>query len=305
MKNNPLVSVIIPCYNYGKYLPESIDSVFSQTYQNIELIIINDGSTDNTEEVAKEYIARYLNLQYIRQENKGIIATRNRCLQEAKGKYLIMLDADDLLDENYIQETVKVAEQKNLDIVYTNMKSFGLENHVTSFSEFSIEELKNRNYIHISSLIRTKEAKKYKFDRELDNKTHEDWDFFLNMCLSGATAELCETTFLKYRIHGQGRNNRAESDKGKLDFISTYLYILKKYDMETKHLSGKLIGEWYIVLYKNLESYTKALRDMQQEKQRILEEKNMILGSKSYRLARKISKIYGVRYILKRLFIKK
>jgi hypothetical protein len=125
---------------------------------------------------------------------------------------------------------MKVAEQKNLDIVYTNMKSFGLENHVTSFSEFSIEELKNRNYIHISSLIRTKLAKKYKFDKELDNKTHENWDFFLNMCLSGATAELCKTTFLKYRIHEGDRNNRLQDQESRADYVNVYLYILKKYE---------------------------------------------------------------------------
>lgn len=304
MKKSPLVSVIIPCHNYGKYLPESINSVLNQTYKDIEIVIINDGSTDNSEAVAGKLQKIHANIRYIHQRNRGIVETRNRCLKEAIGKYLIMLDADDFLDKDYIEKTVKIAEKSNMDIVYTNMKLFGLENRKTNFSEFNIEELKNRNYIHTSSLIRTELAKKYQFDKKLDGKTHEDWDFFLNMCLSGASAQLCKSTFLHYRVHGEGRNNRAETDEGKLDYVETYLYILRKYEVKTKYLSGKLIGEWYVATDKNLQRHKKAIQDTEKQRQRAIYEKNKILNSRSYKLARKISKIYGLKNVVNRPFTK-
>lgn len=298
MKSSPLVSVIIPCYNYGKYLAESIESAIYQTYKNIEIIVIDDGSTDNTREIVDEY----KKVKYIYQTNKGIIETRNRCLKEANGKYLIMLDADDFLNENYVEETVKIAESNDRDIVYTNVKTFGLENDRTDFSDFSIEELKNRNYIHTSSLIRTQVAKKYKFDNNLEKRTHEDWDFFLNMCLSRASAELCKSTLLNYRIHGGGRNNRAETDEGRINYVKTYLYILSKYEEETKHLSGKLIGEWYIAKHKNLKNHQRALRYSEEQRLKLINEKNRLINSRSYKLYRKI---YNFKNILTRPFAKK
>ncbi len=91
--NRKLVSVVITCYNQARYLAEAIESVLAQTYTHFELIVIDDGSSDNTPEVAQ----RYENLIYIRQENKGLSGARNRGIKESKGDYLIFLDADDRL----------------------------------------------------------------------------------------------------------------------------------------------------------------------------------------------------------------
>ncbi len=88
-----LVSVIIPCYNQAHFLSEAIESVLSQTYRNFEIIVVDDGSSDNTFEVA----TRYLGVRYIRQENKGQGAARNTGLRESKGDYLVFLDSDDRL----------------------------------------------------------------------------------------------------------------------------------------------------------------------------------------------------------------
>lgn len=295
MPNSRLVSVIVPCYNYAEYVEEAIQSVWAQTYKNIELIIINDGSTDDTDTVIKRLLKKQ-KFTYLKQENKGIVATRNRCLKEATGKYTIMLDADDYLDPNYVEETVKIAEKKQADIVYTNMKFFGLENRVSNFPDFNIEELKNHNFIHVSSLLRVELAKKYKFDPYLDKRTHEDWDFFLNLCLSEASAELCRSSKLNYRIHGKGRNNGSQNQELKNSYVNVYLYIISKYENKYKdefsYLSGKMIGEWYLAIYKHLNDHIQALKNSEQERQKLLAEKELILNSRSYILARKISKAF-------------
>lgn len=295
--SHPLVSVIIPCHNYGKYLEGSVESVVQQSYKNTEIIIINDGSTDGTEKVSRKLISKYTNVRYVYQQNKGIVQTRNRCLKEASGTYMIMLDADDFLDRNYIEETVKIAKEQRLDIVYTNIKFAGNEKSRTDFTSYSLEELKNRNHIHISSLLRTELAKKYKFDINLENKTHEDWDFFLGMCLEGASTALCSTTFLNYRIHSGGRNNRADSDRNRSVFIETYLYIIKKheknYPQQFNYLSGKQIGEWFMLLYANLQNHIEALSQSERERLKVTKERDLILKSRSYKVANKLSQAFN------------
>jgi glycosyltransferase involved in cell wall biosynthesis len=90
---NPLVSIIIPCFNYGRYLPEAFESIFSQSYPNIEIILIDDGSTDNTRQI----VERYSNVKYFYQTNQGLSAARNAGIEKSSGDFLVFLDADDLL----------------------------------------------------------------------------------------------------------------------------------------------------------------------------------------------------------------
>lgn len=92
-KKLPLVTVIIPCYNHARFLPIAIKSVLNQTYNPIEIVVVDDGSTDNTKDVA----LGFTEIKYIYQENAGLSATRNKGLQESKGDYVLFLDADDFL----------------------------------------------------------------------------------------------------------------------------------------------------------------------------------------------------------------
>src|SRR5690606_11487333 len=89
---SPLISVIIANYNYGRYLAETIESVLAQTYPNVEIIFIDDGSTDNSLEVAQQYP-----ITILAQENQGVSAARNNAAQYARGEYVLFLDSDDLL----------------------------------------------------------------------------------------------------------------------------------------------------------------------------------------------------------------
>jgi glycosyltransferase involved in cell wall biosynthesis len=89
----PLVSIVIPCYNHAHFLVEAIESALAQTYRNVEVIVVDDGSPDNTAEVT----ARYASVRYVRQVNQGLSAARNRGLRESHGEYVIFVDADDRL----------------------------------------------------------------------------------------------------------------------------------------------------------------------------------------------------------------
>lgn len=120
-----LVSIIIPCYNYGWLLPETLDSVLAQTYPHWECLIIDDGSTDNSRTVGEEYAARDARFQYIYQPNRGMSAARNRGLDEAMGEYIQFLDADDLLAPHKLERQVAfLTGHPDVDLIYGDVRFF-------------------------------------------------------------------------------------------------------------------------------------------------------------------------------------
>ncbi len=131
-----LVSVVIPCYNSARWIAEAIDSIFSQTYPNIEIIVVDDGSTDFSLEIIKGYGNR---IKYIRQENQGGNVARNRGFQISKGKYIQWLDADDYLLPEKIARQVEFLEQNNFDVVYGDWRhQYHQENTSYSWGEVKI-----------------------------------------------------------------------------------------------------------------------------------------------------------------------
>ncbi|MDO5555879.1 MAG: glycosyltransferase [Clostridia bacterium] len=122
-KKNPKVSIIIPVYNSGKYIAKCLDSVLEQTYKDFEIIIINDGSTDNSKEIIIQYEMKYSNiLKYIEQKNIGVAKTRNYGITIASGKYIMFIDNDDFINKDYIETFVRLIEKDNLDVVIGGYK---------------------------------------------------------------------------------------------------------------------------------------------------------------------------------------
>ena len=111
----PLVSIIVPVYNTAEYVEECIQSILSQTYKNIELILVNDGSTDGSGEVCKKY-EHLPNVQYIEQENCGVTAARKRGVEKAHGEWIMFVDSDDLLIDGSILGIISVCESAEITI---------------------------------------------------------------------------------------------------------------------------------------------------------------------------------------------
>lgn len=125
MVSEPLVSVIVPCYNYGKYLGEALESVAAQRYQNWECIVVDDGSTDDTNEVGNRYAARDKRFKYIHQQNSGVSAARNAALKASAGEYIQLLDADDLIEPDKLKlQAALLNENKAIDLVYSSFVVF-------------------------------------------------------------------------------------------------------------------------------------------------------------------------------------
>lgn len=146
--DDPLISVILPIYNSEKYLRRSLDSVVGQTYSNIEIILIDDGSYDNSLVICEEYARMDHRIKITKQENKGIAATRNVGIEKCTGDYLCYVDSDDEVDINMIENYVDVISEYNPDIIISNI-------NVYSKGNVTFREL--RNDLPYSRLLEKKE----------------------------------------------------------------------------------------------------------------------------------------------------
>lgn len=125
MNDMPLVSVIIPCYNYGRYLRQALDSISNQSYSRWECIIVDDGSTDNTSVISREYSSIDPRFKYVFQENQGHFAARNKGLKTAAGPLIQFLDADDKLQREKLKSHASfLTANPEIDIVYGNIEWF-------------------------------------------------------------------------------------------------------------------------------------------------------------------------------------
>ena len=121
----PLVTVIIPAYNYARFIPQALSSVVSQTYTHWECLVIDDGSTDNTSMLVEQFVSKDSRIHYVKQENAGPSAARNNGLKKSNGKYIQFLDADDLIAPDKLSRHVHFLDNHpEVDIVYGSMRYF-------------------------------------------------------------------------------------------------------------------------------------------------------------------------------------
>jgi len=118
--SDPLVSIVVPVYMVEKYLERCLDSIIAQVYRPIELIIVNDGSKDGSGDIIRRYEAKWPFIRSIWQENKGLSVARNVGITQATGKYLALVDSDDYIEDDFISSMVKLAIEKNADVVICN-----------------------------------------------------------------------------------------------------------------------------------------------------------------------------------------
>ena len=117
MKKYPLISVIVPVYNVEQYLRQCIDSILNQTYQEIEVLLINDGSTDASDEICREYAERDSRIRYFVKENGGLSDARNYALDRAEGEYVTFVDSDDFLMEQALEKLYATSLLGESDLV--------------------------------------------------------------------------------------------------------------------------------------------------------------------------------------------
>ena len=121
MRDKPLVSILSPCYNVEKFLPQCLDSIISQTYSNLQVVLIDDGSKDNTWGILQEYAYKDHRIEIYHQENKGVAITRNNLIERVRGDYVLFVDSDDWIEQNMVEFLVFQAQTCQMDIVVCNL----------------------------------------------------------------------------------------------------------------------------------------------------------------------------------------
>ena len=201
-----LVSIIIPCYKQAQYLPEALDSVLAQTYTNWECVIVNDGSPDNTEEIAKNYIERDARFKYIFQENSGPSAARNNGIKNSHGEYLLPLDADDLIAPTYLEKAVDhFSHFPETKLVYCKAEKFGKENGVWNLPEYDYESFIWNNCIFCTAMFRRSDYDKTGGYNENMVHGNEDWDFWLSLIKKEDIVHRIEEILFFYRVKSFSR----------------------------------------------------------------------------------------------------
>ena len=210
---NPLVSVIIPMYNAAPYIREALESVMASTYRPIEVVVVDDGSTDDGLSVAQSYAAEHPEVRILQQANAGVSAARNHAIREANGEYILPVDADDRISPNYIGKAVEVlSKDPDIRVVGCRAQFFGAKEGEWKLPEYSPELLARKNMIPITSLFRKTDWQRVGGFCE-EEIYREDWSFWLSLMELGGRYVRLEEVGLYYRVLPQSRRKTAKDRK--------------------------------------------------------------------------------------------
>ena len=217
------VSIIIPCYNQAAYICETVESALAQTYPYIEIICINDGSTDNSAEIIEKLAQKEDRLLFLNEkENKGVVQARNIAISKSTGDYILPLDADDTIEPAYVEKAVDILENNpEIGIVYCKARLFGEKQGEWKLPEFSEKEFIYINSIFVSSLFRKSDFEKAGGYKEYMKEGYEDWDLWMSFLENGLKVFRIEEFLFNYRQHKKHKSaSRTQKiDKTKMDNI--------------------------------------------------------------------------------------
>jgi len=210
----PIISVIIPCYNLGKYLEEAVNSVLSQTFQDFEIIIVNDGSTD---EFTNNLLANYNRpkTKVLITDNQGLPSARNNGIKIAEGKYICCLDADDRYAPEFLQKSIAVLEKDEkceLGFVTTWIQEFEKRSNIVQTSDFKPYKLAIENLIHVASLFR-KECWEKVRGYATNLSGYQDWNLWISIVSKGYKWSVIEEPLFFYRIRENSMLTKSDKNK--------------------------------------------------------------------------------------------
>ena len=207
----PLITVVIPCYNQGNYLLDALQSICASTYQRLEVLVIDDGST-HTSAPTKHLHLPFNNLRFIFQPNRGVSHTRNRGMKEAHGEFIFFLDADDLLAPHYLEHAItRFLIHPELALVAANYRQFRdgetPGDLVMTWQHFNHTEFLDKGGVLISSLFRKELGLLCGgFSNFLNRLAGEDYEFWLSIYELNSHFDFLPEACTFYRQHPGSRN---------------------------------------------------------------------------------------------------
>lgn len=273
MFKSPLVSIIIPAYNMEKYVKEAVNSALAQTYKNIEVIVVDDGSTDGTAKVLAPY-ARKKRIRYIYQENKGLAGARNTGIRKAGGEYIALLDADDIFfPEKMERQADYLDSHPECDVCYCDVWHFYEEepdrmmhlNYHYYSGDAVFEKLLRKNFINpLSVVFRRSVFDRFGYFDEEVRQFAEDWDYWVKISWQGARFCFLPEVLAKYRIRrGSLSYDRSSEIKRKKTALNIFRRLSNKMSFWQKwryRIYWTIFGQWLRLVYAFLANRIGVLR---------------------------------------------
>lgn len=208
----PKVSIVIPCFNAGDTLSETLESARALDYPDVEIVVVDDGSTDP---VTVDVLASIgADVRVIRQENAGLPAARNSGIRATGGQYIFPLDADDKIHRDYARAAVAVFEaDPRVGIVHSRVQSFGDAHAEIGYDEFTIGKLLNHNMIHQLSWFRRDDWETLGGYDERLREGREDHEFWIRIVSTGRTVVKLDELYSIYRIRATSMNHTMTHEK--------------------------------------------------------------------------------------------
>jgi len=273
----PKISVIIPCYNQGQYINDAVDSILEQTFQDVEIIIVNDGSSDDyTNKLLETY--NKPNIKVITTKNRGVSSARNTAVKNSSGNYILPLDADDKIEETYLEKALNIlVNNDNIKIVYCDIKLFGTKKGIKFLPDFNSNLFYTQNIIHVSGLFRKDDFEKVGGYDEKMRDGLEDWEFWISLLKTGGFAFKINEPLLLYRQHEGSRQLSLDRNNIKKVKIRSYI--------ENKHLN------FYVKKYG-------SVLTLATENQKLLQKNKLLENSKAFKIGTFI--LWPIKVILKK-----
>lgn len=266
MTSNVKVSVIVPVYNVEKYLRDCLDSVVNQTLEDIEIICVNDGSTDNSLAILEEYAEKDSRIKIITQENKGLGGARNTGLYHANGEYISFIDSDDWIELNTFEELYHMSKNLDLDMLMFQMKVFNIEtgefiedqyNNIDSIDDSFIGTVFNYKDVFdvLFKIPHNSVNKLYKYSflkdmqfKFLEGAYYEDLASFFPLFLEAKKVSILKKQFYIYRIRSESITT--SGDEGSFDMFNILKDLQKL--LKDKNIYSQCIQEFLMFIIVNL-----------------------------------------------------
>jgi hypothetical protein len=247
MENKALVSIIIPCYNDAQYIEQSVNSALSQTYPNIEVIVVDDGSNAETKAVLRKLEPKLTKL--ITQENQGQSTARNIGIKEAKSNYILVLDSDDFFEPTFCEKAMTFfLEKKDIKLITCFVNRIIDKKKIDIFKPIGgdISQFLSNNQATGSCMFLKSDFENINGYDELMRKGFEDWEFYIRLLKEGGKAYVIEEPLFNYRLRKDSTTAKANQIKYKL---LQYIYFKhqdlykENYELFIMHLLSRIERE--------------------------------------------------------------
>lgn len=216
MPATPLVSVVMPCFNQGRFIAEAIASVHAQSAGDVEIVVVEDCSTDGVTRDIVRALSCARTRTILHDVNRGVSAARNTGIRAARGVYVLPLDADDLIAPGFIAGTLALVESGRADVAYTRVRYFGTRDEECAVEPFSVRSMLRHNLVVNTALYRKSAWAEVGGYASAMQAGWEDWDFWLSLLEKGNRFARIEEPLFLYRQHGPSRSDSANEARHRL-----------------------------------------------------------------------------------------